>query len=137
MTGEETLESIHRLTTLDGEGVKTIFIDGLEVLLIPAVLAIAFILGRRPISRWLLIYSSRHPFPAWLYREMLKKLRALGIHKRSHWTHREFLERLPILPEDKRKLIEKITDTYEKSRFGQRPILEAEKKELLNHLRKI
>jgi len=137
LTGEDTLKSIQRLGTLDREEIKALIIDNWEIILIPIALGIALILAWRNFPRWRFVNSSHHPFPACLYREMLRKLQAIGIHKQPHWTHREFLQRLPILPKDKRELIEKITNTYERSRFGQTPLLKAEKKELLNHLRKI
>ena len=136
-TGEETLKSIQRLGTLDREEMNALIIDNLKIALISIALGIALILAWRNYPRWRFVNSSRHPFPAWLYQEMLKKLQATGIHKPPHWTHREFLQRLPILPQNTREIIQKITEAYEKCRFGQASLLKAEKKELLNHLRKI
>ena len=136
-TGEETLDSIQRLATLDQEKVKTLLVEGLTILSIAAPLAIALFFARGPINRWWFLHFSRQPFPVWLYGEMLLKLEAVGIHKQPHWTHKEFLQRLPNLPSDKRERIEKITTIYETSRFGQTPLTETTKKAFLNHLRKI
>jgi protein-glutamine gamma-glutamyltransferase len=136
-TGEETMASLQKLRTLDDEEIKTLIIDNLEILVLLIVFGFLLMLAWRNHPRWRFFDSPRSPFPAWLYQKMLRKLAVSGIHKQPHWTHREFLQRLTTLPKDKRDIIEKITATYEKSRFGQIPLLEAEKKELLNHLRKI
>ena len=136
-TGEEALKSFQRLATLDSGKVKKFIIDSQEVFLIPTAIGILLILAWRNDFRWRCFASPHSPFPVQLYLKMLRKLEALGIHKQPHWTHREFLKQLPLLPEDKRDSVQKITDIYERSRFGQIPLLQTEKKELLNRLRKI
>jgi hypothetical protein len=137
ITGEDTLESLKGLGTLKVDTIKTFIIDNLEIILLLFGLAGAYALKRKYIHPWKFLTSPRLAFPVWLYRKMLKKLNALGIRKQPGWTPREFLHRLSTLPVDKIDLVQKITAYYEKSRFGPFPVLETEKKEMLDHLRKI
>lgn len=137
-TGEETLDVIQGLETLEVGAIKTFIIDNLEVLAGLFGLALAFALKKEKLLSWRIFLSAETPvYPVWLYREMLKKLNAQGIQKQPSWTPREFLKRLPTLPHDKLETIQIITTCYEKSRFGQFAISEAEKKELRSHLKKI
>lgn len=59
------------------------------------------------------------PFAVMLYQRMLKQLEKSGIHKKPGWTHREFLSHLGSLPDEQKSIVKKITDFYEKVRFGQ------------------
>ncbi|GJL79420.1 MAG: hypothetical protein NPINA01_24090 [Nitrospinaceae bacterium] len=136
-TGEETLQTLQKLGTIERKEIKSFIFDNLEIYLLTVGFGILLIVVWKNHLSWRLSASSRHPFPAWLYRKMLGKLKTLGIEKQPHWTHREFLQKLTALPPEKRTIVEKITATYEKSRFGQTPLLATEKKELLNHLRNI
>lgn len=136
-TGEETLNSIKGLETLEVEPIKTFIIDNLGILLALLGLAGALALKRGDFYLWRFSIYPRSGFPVWLYRKMLKKLRVLGIHKQPCWTPREFLKRLPGLPDGKRESVQKITDYYEKIRFGKSAIQETEKRGLLTHLKKI
>ncbi len=136
-TGEETLESIKGLGTLEVDTIKTFIIDNLEILLVLLALAILLVLKRNIFLPWRFSIAPRPAFPVWLYQKMLKRLRTLGIRKQPCWTPREFLQRLSNLPDDKLDSVQKITDYYEKTRFGQFTVLETEKKELRNCLRKI
>jgi protein-glutamine gamma-glutamyltransferase len=137
VSGGKTLASLQRLATMDREEIKVFISDNFERLLLWLLFWVALIIVWLNLPRWRSFASSRPPFPAMIYRKMLRKLAALGIHKQPHWTHREFLNRLTTLPKDKRDIVEKITATYEKSRFGQTPLLATEKKELLTHLQNI
>lgn len=136
-TGQETLASLQRLTAMDRKEIKMFISDNFERFFLFMLIGVALVLTWRNHPRWRSSASPRPPFPAVIYRKMLGKLAALGIHKQPHWTPREFLNRLTTLPKDKRDIIEKITATYEKSRFGQTSLLATEKKELLTHLRNI
>ncbi len=136
-TGEESWQSVQGLGTLEVDTIKTFVIDNLEIFLLLFGLALAVALKRMKFQNGRFFISPRSDFPVWLYRKMLKKLSASGIRKQPCWTPREFLKQLPALPDDKRDTVQKITAYYEKSRFGPSPVLPTDKKELLNHLRKI
>jgi hypothetical protein len=137
-TGEETLDAIKGLGTLEVGVIKTFIIDNLGVLVGLFGLALILALKKKKLLRWKFFLSAKPPvYPVWLYREMLKKLNAQGIQKHPSWTPREFIKRLSTLPDAKLEPVQKITACYEKSRFGQFAISETEKKELLNHLKKI
>ena len=136
-TGEETLESIKGLGTLEVDNIKTFIVDNLGILLVLISLAILLVQQKNNFPPWRFFISPRPVFAVWLYQKMLKKLSVHGIHKQPCWTPREFLQRLPGLPDDKRESVQKITAYYEKSRFGQLTLLETEKKELRNCLREI
>ncbi len=138
ITGKETLAALKGLGTLEVDTIKTFIIEHLGTLLGLLGLALVLLLKKRELLNWRFFLSTEPSvYPVWLYREMLKKLHAQGIHKPSSWTPREFLEQLPTLPDDKRQRVQKITACYEKSRFGQFTIPKTEKRELLYHLRKI
>jgi hypothetical protein len=137
-TGDQTLKSIKALGTLEVGAIKTFIIDNMEFFLGLVALVMVLVIKRNELFRWRFFLSVNPPvYPVWLYREMLKKLSVLGISKEASWTPREFLKRLPALPDDKLKTVRKITDYYEKSRFGQFTLQETEKRDLLRHLKKI
>ena len=137
-TGKETLAAIKGLGTLEVDTIKAFIIKYLITFLGLFGLAIALLLKRQKLLSWRFFLSTDPPvYPVWLYREMLKKLRAQGIHKQPCRTPREFLKQLSTLPDDKLERVQKITACYEKSRFGHFTLPETEKRELLNHLRKI
>jgi len=137
-TGKETLSAIKGLATLEVGTIKTFIIEYLGTLLGLFGLAVVLLLNKRKFLNWRFFLSTEPPvYPVWLYQEMLKKLHAQGIHKPSCRTPREFLEQISTLPDDKRQRVQTITACYEKSRFGQFALPETEKRELLDHLRKI
>jgi hypothetical protein len=137
-TGDETLKSIKALGTLEVGTIKTFIIDNLAFFLGLLALVMVLVIKRNELFRWRFFLSVNPPvYPVWLYQKMLKKLSALGISKEPTWTPREFLKQLSSLPDDKRATVQKITDYYEKSRFGQFTIQETEKRDLLRHLKKI
>lgn len=136
-TGEESWQAAQGLNTLEVDAIKTFIIDNLEIFLLLFGLALVVAMKRRGFQSGRFSISSRPDFPVWLYQKMLKKLSASGFRKQPCTTPREFLKQLPALPNDKRESVRKITDVYERSRFGPSPVLATDKKELLNHLRKI
>jgi hypothetical protein len=137
-TGEETLAAIKGLGTLEVGTIKTFIIEYLGIFLGLLGLAVAILLKKRKLLNWRFFLSTEPPvYPVWLYQEMLKKLRVQGIHKPSCRTPREFLKQLSTLSDDNLERVQTITTCYEKSRFGQFTLPETEKRELLNHLRKI
>ena len=76
--------------------------------------------------------------PVLLYRRMLRRLEKHGIRKKPSWTHSEFLTHLPpTLPEDKLRIVRKITTHYEKCRFGKLPASNKEWDEMLKCVRQI
>ncbi len=136
-TGEQTFNSLKGLGSLEVEPIKIFIMDNLGVLLVLLGLAGVLVSKRGGLHNFRWPFDPRSDFPVWLYRKMLKKLNGLGIRKQPCWTPREFLQQLPQLPDGKWESVQTITDYYEKTRFGPSPILATEKKELLNHLRKI
>ena len=60
--------------------------------------------------------------------DMLRQLKKSGLVKKSSWTAREFLE--SALPDDKRDPIRRVTEFYEKHRFGNASIQPSEEKEI-------
>ena len=73
-------------------------------------------------------FSPRQPLCVILYQDMLGQLKKSGLVKKSSWTAREFLE--SALPDDKRDPIRRITEFYEKHRFGNASIQPSEEKEI-------
>lgn len=137
-TGNDTLQSIKALGELEVGTIKIFIIDNLGIFIVLTALVMILVFKRNDLFRWrFFLYAKPSAYPVWLYQKMLKKLSALGISKEPTWTPREFLKQLSALPDDKRATVQKITDYYEKSRFGQFTIPETEKKDLLRYLREI
>ena len=137
-TTDKTLTAVQALGTLEADAIKSFIIEYLGIFLLLLGVAVALALKRKKLPGWRFFLAAKPPvYPVWLYREMLKKLRVRGIRKLPCWTPREFLKRLAALPDDKLEPVQKITSCYEKSRFGRFTIPETEKRELLQHLRKI
>ena len=72
--------------------------------------------------------SARPPPSVLLYQNMLRQLGKSGIVKKHSWTAREFLDH--DLPEAKRNSILRITEFYEKHRFGNSVVKPAQEKEI-------
>lgn len=135
--GKNTLQNLQNIGTWKMKEIQAFLKANLPALIFLTTGSVLWFLTR---GRWgglRFALSPRPAFPVWLYQEMLKKLEKAGVSKQPQWTHREFLNRLSSLPQEKLDRIKKITGSYEKSRFGQSPILDTEKKELLNCLSKI
>ncbi len=135
--GQDALGKLSDFRSLNGNDLEAFFKSNRNALIFLCVLIAGGLLARNRSTGRTWFGSSQPLFPVWLYEEMLKRLQKTGIKKQPHWSHREFLNRLPALPEEKLNLIHRITAFYEKARFGQSPVLDTEKKELLNTLRKI
>ncbi|KMP11510.1 hypothetical protein UZ36_04235 [Candidatus Nitromaritima sp. SCGC AAA799-C22] len=107
-----------------------------SVLLVAGGIALAGFLFKRR-NEW--------GFPCWrrtsvpvavrLYRHMLEKLAKQGIMKKPHWTHREFLDHLAGLPEEKTRLVKTITDYYEQTRFADRSFEDRETSRMFERLK--
>lgn len=86
---------------------------------------------------WAFSFRPRPPFPVVLYASMLKKLGKYGIHKQANWTHREFIKQLSSLSAEKHEIVERLTDYYEHSRFGNLVVTKEEKNTMLKYLRQL
>ena len=73
-------------------------------------------------------FSPRPPLCAILYQDMLRRLEKSGLVKKPSWTAREFLQ--STLSSAKHDPIRRITEFYEKHRFGNSSIQPSQEKEI-------
>jgi len=84
-----------------------------------------------------MIFQSAPPAAVQVYQQMLHRLEKHGILKSHSWTHKEFLEKLGDLPEEKRIIVQEITQFYELHRFGQQAVSSQQKRHLEQLIRQI
>ncbi len=72
-----------------------------------------------------------------LYQKMLDRLERQGIMKKTQWTHREFIDPPPPLPQETLNVVKKITDYYEQSRFGARSFHRDKASQMLESLKNL
>ena len=75
-------------------------------------------------------FSPRPPLAVILYQDMLRQLEKSGLAKKPFWTAQEFLKFTSNLSEEKRDPIRRITEFYEKHRFGNAPVAQSQEKEV-------
>lgn len=134
--GQDALEKLRDFRNWDN-GIEAFIKANRNALIFLCVLIAGGLLARNRGPGRPGFFGPRAPFSVQLYEAMLQRLQKTGVKKQPHWSHREFLQRLPALPEEKLNLIHRITEFYEKTRFGKSPVLDTEKKKFLSFLRKI
>ncbi|OGW14537.1 MAG: hypothetical protein A3K09_04595 [Nitrospinae bacterium RIFCSPLOWO2_12_FULL_47_7] len=86
---------------------------------------------------WKFFSHTPPPFSVMLYTSLLERLEKYGVKKQAHWTHRELLQHLPPLTQEKHDIIRKVTAFYEHCRFANLSATQNEKKTMQNYLRKL
>ena len=134
--GKDALLKIKSLKSLNKEKIGSLILENIWMFITIGSIILILLIRKNP---WLSqsMSFSKPPFAVTLYKEMLKKCTAHGIIKKSDWTHNEFLAHTKILSNEKVDAIKKITRFYELNRFGARPAMEKERKEMQFLLRKI
>jgi hypothetical protein len=72
-----------------------------------------------------------------LYQKMLDGLERQKKKKKTQWTHREFIDPPPPLPQETLNVVKKITDYYEQSRFGARSFHRDKASQMLESLKNL
>ena len=110
---------------------QTLVNGTLSPIILALILILIFFLVLKRHYGWQGFTLSPHPpLSVILYQDMLRQLKKSGLVKKPSWTVREFLESTSSLPDTKRDPIRRITEFYEKHRFGNSSIQASQEKEI-------
>lgn len=110
---------------------QTLVNGTLSPIILALILILIFFLVLKRHYGWQGFTLSPHPpLSVILYQDMLRQLKKSGLVKKPSWTVREFLASTSSLPDTKRDPIRRITEFYEKHRFGNSSIQASQEKEI-------